>query len=252
MLLAATASWRFGRGIYLYDQNLATELWGGEPVDKLPAEVMWRLPEWCVYISFEQNPKSGCYASLEWEPYTARPMLALTMEHPYTHYTFDRFELFLDTQTIEESIELKLARHRDIGKSETEIQGLKGYLSTLGKLASAFLPLVTYLCSNDPDVVRRDGSPMPNKPRRPSEHVDHPTIWESGWHIGTALIESRNANEMGEATHAQPRPHIRRAHFHHFWTGPRDGERTLVVRWLHPILVRGDVDDLTTTIRPAD
>lgn len=39
--------------------------------------------------------------------------------------------------------------------------------------------------------------------------------------------------------HAGPRPHVRRAHWHGFWSGPRKSEkqRTFSVQWLPPIAV---------------
>lgn len=42
---------------------------------------------------------------------------------------------------------------------------------------------------------------------------------------------------------------MRRAHYHHFWTGPHDGKRKLIVRWLPPIPVnRKDDTELPTVI----
>lgn len=40
--------------------------------------------------------------------------------------------------------------------------------------------------------------------------------------------------------------HIRRAHWHHFWTGKRNGteERKLVVRWLAPTIVNGQTKEM--------
>jgi hypothetical protein len=51
------------------------------------------------------------------------------------------------------------------------------------------------------------------------------------------------------------RPHIRRAHWHHYWIGPRAApaeERELVVRWLPPILVNVEEeseDGLSVVVR---
>ena len=41
------------------------------------------------------------------------------------------------------------------------------------------------------------------------------------------------------APHARPRPrpHWRRAHWHSYWTGPRDGERIARLKWIPPIPV---------------
>ena len=53
-------------------------------------------------------------------------------------------------------------------------------------------------------------------------------------------------------THASPRPHIRRAHWHSFWVGKRDqpDARSVTLKWLPPIPVNVQgVEDLTTTVR---
>ena len=53
-------------------------------------------------------------------------------------------------------------------------------------------------------------------------------------------------------THASPRPHIRRAHWHSFWVGKKDqpDARSVTLKWLPPIPVNvTGVDDLTTTVR---
>jgi hypothetical protein len=63
-----------------------------------------------------------------------------------------------------------------------------------------------------------------------------------------------SAHEPGEVTgtHASPRHHIRRAHWHSYWLGKRDQRdaRSAILKWLPaiPVNVTG-VDDLTTTVR---
>nr|DAR40120.1 MAG TPA: hypothetical protein [Caudoviricetes sp.] len=47
--------------------------------------------------------------------------------------------------------------------------------------------------------------------------------------------------------HASPVPHVRRAHWHHFWTGARGSDaRELILRWIPPVFVRGEESTLTT------
>ena len=63
--------------------------------------------------------------------------------------------------------------------------------------------------------------------------------------------------EIDPATgRTRPRAHVRRAHWHGFWTGPRDPERAeerrFDLRWLPPIPVAvDDVNDLPVTVRPV-
>ena len=54
-------------------------------------------------------------------------------------------------------------------------------------------------------------------------------------------------------THSGPRPHVRRAHWHSFWTGKVGSEeRRLKPRWLPPIPVNlDDPDSIPAVIRPV-
>jgi len=52
---------------------------------------------------------------------------------------------------------------------------------------------------------------------------------------------------------SSPRAHVRRAHWHGYWTGPRDGEQKFVLKWLSPVLVGGGEEkELPVTIRPVE
>lgn len=77
-------------------------------------------------------------------------------------------------------------------------------------------------------------------------------VLDYGIRIGAALRAAAlsERTEHHDGTHASPVAHIRRAHWHHFWTGPRDGERALVVRWLPPIPVNADEQDPEAVIIP--
>lgn len=78
--------------------------------------------------------------------------------------------------------------------------------------------------------------------------------WDVGLRIGAALRRAHDAESSegaGSGTHARPRAHIRRAHWHTFWTGPRDGDRVARVKWLPPIPVNVGDSDLPATVVPV-
>ena len=120
-------------------------------------------------------------------------------------------------------------------------------LATSKEQIAGAINMVLYLCSSDRDIpdsyIRRStyryGNPK------------HIRVWDVGIRIGSALRRYRRAvEEHQRGSHESPRPHVRRAHWHHFWTGPRDGERKLVVKWLPPIPSNYDPgDDLPTVIQ---
>ncbi|MGH8769053.1 MAG: hypothetical protein ACREVT_12860 [Burkholderiales bacterium] len=132
--------------------------------------------------------------------------------------------------------------------------------------AASLAPLVSvllYLCSASSEL--RDASGTLHRPQRPQFKrtrkgrrlfaPDKPTTWEAGYRLGAALRRAyaQERTEPGD-THASPRPHIRRAHWHAFWTGPKaePAQRKLDVRWLPPIPVAvQDLDELVPVVRPV-
>ncbi len=70
--------------------------------------------------------------------------------------------------------------------------------------------------------------------------------------VQTPAMTRTHGTSYISGTHARPRPHIRRAHWHSYWVGKCNDPdtRTVVLKWLPPIAVNvQNVDDLTTTVR---
>ncbi len=118
------------------------------------------------------------------------------------------------------------------------------------------LPLLLYLASQDPDVRhRRDQERRPER-RAPQRQEGAPNWWEVVYRVGAALRSHtgpgadatiRSAVGSGRTS----APHVRRAHYHLYWTGR--GRQEPRIRWLHPILV-GDRQghELPPTIRTVE
>ena len=125
------------------------------------------------------------------------------------------------------------------------------------------LQLVLYLCAENAELVPEpSGKGREETPARPLKAVvmqkdrySDIRKWDVGIRIGAAIrkyrsdvkIENSASSEEVEPKertgHASPRPHMRRGHWHHFWTGARkDAERKLVLRWIPPTFIGKDVD----------
>jgi hypothetical protein len=109
--------------------------------------------------------------------------------------------------------------------------------------------LIMYACSESPDI--EDVSPSVALSSRGGYKGRDLSIKDLGLRIGSALRTYRGATgATSEATGRSVTPHLRKAHWHRFWTGPRDGERTLVLRWLPPIPVNLHKGEIVSTIHP--
>lgn len=74
---------------------------------------------------------------------------------------------------------------------------------------------------------------------------ERPWVWEVGYRVGTALRAARaGVGHDHGASHASPRAHLRRAHWHHHWVGPLGSpERRLELRWHPPVVVAADMGE---------
>jgi hypothetical protein len=65
--IAALAGWRVTQGVYRFDPDLFDYVWHTPLDTQIPGEVLFRLPEWCVYIMtpgcvFAERSLGGCFA----------------------------------------------------------------------------------------------------------------------------------------------------------------------------------------------
>jgi hypothetical protein len=71
-IVGALAAWRVSQGIYRFDPDLAAAVAETPPEGELPTELLYRLPEWCVYVetpgrTFQGHALHGFWAHLDWE-----------------------------------------------------------------------------------------------------------------------------------------------------------------------------------------
>ncbi len=82
--LGALAAWRLSQGVYQFDPSLYASI-AGTPVDKLSGDILYRLPEWCVYIetpglSWGDGPLAGFFADLEYNTNTGQVNLRFLLD----------------------------------------------------------------------------------------------------------------------------------------------------------------------------
>ena len=96
---------------------------------------------------------------------------------------------------------------------------------------------VAYICSLNADIAE-SYVPQRNLRRNNAKRRSMAEWHEVGYRIGSELRAYRRAeSESREHQGGTVRPHMRRAHWHHYWTGPRRGDRKLILKWLAPTMV---------------
>ncbi len=254
-IVAAVGTWRQTQGIYRIDPDVLEELWHTPVSGDLPTDVLERLPEWCVYVetpgrAVEGEQIAGFYAHLESDSNDGRQELRLLVDYESGDLVAVPLHLGGD---LRKALDSMLAEGDRNARRAGVISGILNVVTRREKMLAIepLVSLILYLCSEAAEITdRKDPKRSPSGFRSSVRTPNAPTVWETAVRLGEALRTARSAAAPGEGSHAAPRPHIRRAHWHHFWTGPKSGDRKLVLRWLHPILVAGD--DIAATVRSVD
>lgn len=276
----ALGTWRITQGIYRFDQTLLDELWRTPITGAIPSDLLERLPEWCCYVPvdpprrFLRIPIRGFFVHLDWDATKKDLRFLLDFDdHPDLSYRESRgapgirlglVELAIVKGTLEDCIAatIKSARSRieKTGVTYGSVEQANEMLTLFENSAlDSYAPLVSlalYLCSASPDIIGTRRDIVQTRTRRNgcvTMAPIYPQTWEVGFKIGATLRKARTLEASTEdrgGSHASPKPHIRRAHWHAFWTGAKDLRR-LVLKWLHPILVAAGDGDIIPTVYPV-
>lgn len=269
MWLAMFAAWRTTQGIYRFDPDIYSALMATPLTGEIPVVTLSRLPEWCVYIETPGKKwwyggavteQQGLWAWLDWHERLPTPLMLALGLHTEPWPIFAHLPL---GSTVEQSLTevqgtMSSTRPGSQVTAPLSPEKVRYLVQVLGPLLS----LVLYLCSEGADIG--DGTRMPQNPQpRRSKGLERispphaPATWDVGVRMGAMLRRARAAQDA-QATPDEAagrrtvRPHVRRAHWAHRWTGPRTGERQSVLRWIHPVLVNvGSLDELPSVIWPV-
>lgn len=274
--LQTLGTWRVSQGIYRFDNDVYEALLATELTGSIPCDVLFHLPEWCVYVELQSRPAFlgieayGFWALLDVND-SGQPSVRISLDTDVDPLSV---ELQLGDWSISEAVDQYRKylheRAKSVHPDDPRVlagDGRAGF-DALKPVVESCMSLLLYLCSESADY-----DPNGQRPVRPKETrvkkgpprlfpPDKPRVWDVAVRLGAALRRARAASrEPAGGSHESPRPHIRKAHWHGFRSGPfksSAGElipaeaRPFTLKWLPPIPVNVlDTDDLPATIRPV-
>lgn len=248
--LATAVNWMFSKGIYKFDQDIFNNLITTKIKGNIPTEVLLRLPEYCVFFDtkgFDYGDGrivDGFFAHLDYSTIENESYLRILIVSD--NLLSLPIVLKLGDITIKESMQYIVSRAID------EIDDMNdktaNYLINYSKRdeysnwIEPFINMLLYICQQEPDIDlhRKPGhSPKRHSYKKTKKglRLFEPStikIWDTGVINGNRLRDSYkkiNGNDR------KIRPHLRRAHWHGYWLGPKDGDRNFIYKWLNPIYV---------------
>ena len=256
----ALAAWGMGKGVYVFDPDAMKALVMTPLDSEIPVKTFFRLPEWCVYISGPiptlsgEDSMAGAYVHLEYDVQSHVPELRFLLDTK--EGGFSTFQLHLDANTISDCIKNAIAYTKRFSKIQSTSESESHDIAYMSDVLTPLVSLVLYLCSDTADMPQI--KPVRHTPKKTRKglrvfQATNISLYPTGYRIGASLRAAhRPGNEhqpSDEAAGTTKAGHMRRAHWHSFWTGPRKTpeKQKLIVKWLPPIPVNLNPDETLPT-----
>ena len=262
LLITSISRFRGSKHVYLFDENTRSELYAAN-IRNMPLRCFSTLPYPSIFIeapqlsvSKEKSPAyEGAFLHIDDQDDKRRLIITLvTKPSKTTGFQFQTTELTIPSDekwTIGDELDLVI---KEISvKHPSKIAAHEQTMACVLRILSLAAFIITN--ENDQNIVYK---PMPSshkKNKKKDRKSSNSTIHVAGRHYGSKIGEWKKiASTANIDPNAGPRsrkaPHIRRGHWHHYWTGPLDNpdERKLIVKWVDWTFVNWNLGEIDIVV----
>lgn len=258
-IVAALAPWRLDKQVFVLDAEMERLLCEDTGDIEIPTEILMQLPYLCFYVDVNtlihnQKRVTGFFVHFEDDPINKDRELRILLL--FEDGDVEALPIHIDEDTVYDSLihTMKEAEKvlRNIGSDirfryDNDFTNIEQF-----KTAVKCLQMILYICAQNADIQQDPEQKTISKTSKTvRDKYSEIKKWDVGFRIGGAFRQYRQQRPTDKTdvddhealnnpkTHASPRPHMRRAHWHHFWTGKlsEPAKRKLVLKWLCPIAV---------------
>lgn len=250
-------SWKATKAIFFFDYTLTGNLIDTLKSNEIPFDILRRLPYWCNYIAFDTPIEftddeggliNGFFVSLDYDEENKNEHLSITMDiellgvQNLSHFLISFPEdNNLETAINEGYINFKKCKKTKLTIKEEEVEYL---YKKVCKMARMLIPFILYICSEKPDITGKKSYTLQKEIKKTKKksfkNHSEPDFWEVGFKIGKQIRQYEQSNNH---TGAKMHPHLRKAHWHMFYAGPRSAKKREVrIKWIPNIIVNSDSD----------
>lgn len=250
--LTACWTWRQNKIIYYFDSDmssaLAEQAEDVKDTDVLPADLLMHLPYPCIYIKAPGvlEHMDGFWVWMDFDVIRQGPELRI-------QWVFDTMDASLPQ--VLHIIRGATLRECFVDTIQTTLEHLNEPVDVSrpadsSRIILTAIQLVLYILADNADVsdeapqLRIVGSRNGSGGKRAiQDKAGEVTAKNVGVRIGAAFrrAKGRKSANSSSVVGSTKRPHMRRGHWHHYWRGPKAGDRELVLRWTAPTMIHGDI-----------
>lgn len=237
-VIAAIAAWRYTKGVYIFDRSLTEALIKTKLNDSLPLEILYKLPRWSSYVQLPENviynsmgnEIAGFYVHLEYDTKGGPSELRFLVDYRSGKELQPLILYIMQNGSISVGVDemLKVSNERQkkfFGSHITDFLFGKVSDFTLNTI-NQLLPFVLYLCADNVEMPTPVTVPVLSNKMFPAKNITYN-------YLSLPEIDSVNQSQG-------KKPHIRRAHWHTYYAGPRSSKRKIILHWLSQIHVNNE------------
>ncbi len=246
--ICTVGTWRINKSIFSFDDDFANELIDSYDInDDFPFEVLSYLPYSAVYIDNKEKSFFAMYVS---STEHSSEIDSLIIYFPCLSDADNsiRIPLYKSSRNLVEAfnVDLRKRLYNNIPTnfSEEQFFEFNSQISNIKKdyihKCKMAIPLLMYICcANAEVVVDEEQEKIYEKPvGTPKDRQREIKKYNVGYRIGK-FIKNNKTYETGVSSSVGKKKsaHMRRGHYHHYWTGKRNGKRTLILKWIAPSFI---------------
>ena len=262
-IISGLAGWRIEKRVYQYDTDICSMLFEQAKNAEdmyLPSDIFKLLPAKAVYIKYPEilsekynNERTDNIKVDGFITWVENDLNDMSYELRMVHLGTKNKENIILTNNIAHLIPNKtisdgIDKTLEIAKSHSEEMGVHtsainnvinsvGFLKDYKDSICRDIQLILYICASNADITeneRQKGIYKFNKGfiRDKFREVQ---IFDVGDRISNAKRDNVCGNSSSKS------PHIRSAHWHHYWIGKKNEKKTRILKWLNPMFINGGV-----------
>lgn len=256
-LMAALAPWRIYKQIFEFAYETEELLLNQAEDCRVPIETLQNLPYPCIYIRTRTIHRlDGFFAHIEHDAKDGRKELRLTVIKDNGE-CYPLIIHLVPNGTILDGIRGAKAESTRVSKSLGDVIARRfekegERLEDLILLAAPLVQLVLYVCAQNKEVELDPNQEKiyraPKEKRFIRDKYSEIRKYNCGEEIAQQIRRSyrqgqvnytylKDAGASGSGT--PKRPHVRRGHWHHYWTGKAD-DKKIILKWQPPTFIHGD------------
>lgn len=252
-ILAAVAPWRIYKQIYNFPLEMESLLFDQADDIVIPVDVLRNLPYPCVYIECQLiDGIDGFFFHFESDAKTGR------LEMRFAMLTEDMDCIAYPVHMISGG-SIKDGMDETFAEAKRNVDLFTEYKKQIKPptqddydLICKLFQLVLYICAQNKEITEDAVTKKTYRKPKSEEQIKDKFREVQKWNLGTEI--SQNVRRMNQRTGVRYQyqgpsstgtgtsksPHVRRGHWHHYWTGKRDGERAQILKWIPPTFVNAD------------